>query len=176
MFVTDPVRINALQHVAVDQSRLHIPILFGFDVIHGFRTVYPVPLAMAASFSPELAMSAQHMAAKEASAAGVRWTFAPMVDIARDARWGRIMEGAGEDPYLGSRMAEAQVRGFQGSLLSNPDSIVACVKHFAGYGAADGGRDYDSSNISDGQCLGRRSAVAGVHRRSVGLWCGRRRT
>ncbi len=149
LFITDPARINRLQHVAVDQSRLHIPILFGFDVIHGFRTVYPVPLAMAASFEPELATMAQRHAAMEASAAGVRWTFAPMVDIAHDARWGRIMEGAGEDPYLGARMAEAQVRGFQGTSLSNPDSIVACVKHYAGYGAADGGRDYDSSNISD---------------------------
>lgn len=149
LFVTDPARINKLQHLAVESSRLHIPILFGFDVIHGFRTIYPVPLAMAASWSPELATTSQRMAAKEASAAGVRWTFAPMVDIAHDARWGRIMEGAGEDPYLGSRMAEAQVRGFQGTSLSNPDSIVACVKHFAGYGAADGGRDYDSSNISD---------------------------
>lgn len=149
LFVTDPVRINQLQHLAVETSRLHIPILFGFDVIHGFRTVYPVPLAIAASWSPQLAASSQRMAAKEASAAGVRWTFAPMVDIAHDARWGRIMEGAGEDPYLGSRMAEAQVQGFQGTSLGNPDSIVACVKHFAGYGAADGGRDYDSSNISD---------------------------
>lgn len=149
LFVTDPVRINHLQHLAVDDSRLHIPILFGFDVIHGFRTVYPVPLAMAASWDPEVATAAQRMAAREASAVGVRWTFGPMVDIARDARWGRIMEGAGEDPYLGSSMAAAQVRGFQGDKLSNPDSIVACVKHFAGYGAADGGRDYDSSNISD---------------------------
>ena len=149
LFITDPARINHLQHLAVEGSRLQIPILFGFDVIHGFRTVYPVPLAMAASWSPALATLSQHMAAKEAAAAGVRWTFAPMVDIAHDARWGRIMEGAGEDPYLGARMAEAQVRGFQGSSLSNPDSIVACVKHFAGYGAADGGRDYDSSNISE---------------------------
>ena len=143
LFVTDPARINHLQHLAMESSRLHIPILFGFDVIHGFRTVYPVPLAMAASWDPQLATMAQRMAAREASAVGVRWTFAPMVDIARDARWGRIMEGAGEDPFLGSRMAEAQVRGFQGDKLSNPDSIAACVKHFAGYGAADGGRDYD---------------------------------
>ncbi len=149
LFVTDPARIDHLQHVAVEQTRLHIPILFGFDVIHGFRTVYPVPLAMAASWDPEVPAKVQRMAAREASAAGVRWTFAPMVDIARDARWGRMMEGAGEDPFLGSRMAEAQVRGFQGTALSNPDSIVACVKHYAGYGAADGGRDYDSSNISD---------------------------
>lgn len=149
LFVTDPARINHLQHIAVEQSRLHIPILFGFDVIHGFRTVYPVPLAMAASWDPDLEEKSQHMAAREAAAVGVRWTFAPMVDIARDARWGRVMEGAGEDPFLGSRMAEAQVRGFQGRSLSAPDSIAACVKHFAGYGAGVGGRDYDSSDISD---------------------------
>jgi beta-glucosidase len=149
LFVTDAARIDHLQHLAVEQSRLHIPILFGFDVIHGFRTVYPVPLAMAASWDPELEERSQHMAAREAAAVGVRWTFAPMVDIARDARWGRIMEGAGEDPFLGSQMAAAQVKGFQGASLSAPDSIAACVKHFAGYGAAVGGRDYDSSDISD---------------------------
>lgn len=149
LFITDPVRINKLQHIAVEKSRLHIPILFGFDVIHGFRTVYPVPLAMAASWDPKAVEKGQRMAAREASAAGVKWTFAPMVDIARDARWGRIMEGAGEDPYLGARIAEAQVHGFQGSSLSNADSIVACVKHLAGYGAAVGGRDYDSSDISE---------------------------
>lgn len=149
LFVTDPAQIDHLQHLAVENSRLHIPVLFGFDVIHGFRTVYPVPLAMAATWSPEAMATSQHMAAREAAAIGIRWTFAPMVDVARDARWGRIMEGAGEDPYLGSRMAEAQVRGFQGSSLRNPDSILACVKHFAGYGAADGGRDYDSVEISD---------------------------
>lgn len=151
LFVTDPVRINHLQHLAVERSRLHIPILFGFDVVHGFGTVYPVPLAMAASWEPQVVEKSQRMAAREASAVGIRWTFAPMVDIARDARWGRVMEGAGEDPFLGSRMAEAQVRGFQGSSLSNPDSVVSCVKHFAGYGAADGGRDYDSSEISDSE-------------------------
>jgi beta-glucosidase len=149
LFVTDPVRINHLQHLAVENSRLHIPILFGFDVIHGFRTVYPVPLAMAASWDPQVVEKSQHMAAREAAAVGIRWTFAPMVDIARDARWGRVMEGSGEDPFLGSRIAEAQVRGFQGKTLMNPDSLVACVKHFAGYGAAAGGRDYDSSDISD---------------------------
>jgi beta-glucosidase len=149
LFLTDAVRIDHLQHLAVEQSRLHIPILFGFDVVHGFRTVYPVPLAMAASWDPDLEERSQRLAAREASAVGVRWTFAPMVDIARDARWGRIMEGAGEDPFLGSRMAEAQVRGFQGSSLSASDSIAACVKHFAGYGAGVGGRDYDSSDISD---------------------------
>jgi beta-glucosidase len=151
LFVTNPVEINRLQHIAVDQTRLHIPLIFGFDVIHGFSTIYPVPLALAASWDPSQAEQAQRMAAKEASAVGIKWTFAPMVDIARDPRWGRIMEGAGEDPYLGSRMAEAEVRGFQGDTLGDSDRILASVKHFAGYGAADGGRDYDSSNISDEQ-------------------------
>ena len=151
LFVRDPKEIDRLQHLAMEKSRLHIPLLFGFDVVHGYRTVYPVPLALAASWDPATAEKAQRMAAREASSVGIRWTFAPMVDIARDPRWGRIMEGAGEDPYLGSRMAEAQVRGFQGSSLSEPDSILACVKHFAGYGAAVGGRDYDSSDISDEQ-------------------------
>ncbi len=151
LFVTDPVKINQLQHLAVEQGRLHIPLLFGFDVIHGFRTIYPVPLAMSASWDPSVAQKAQSMAAKEARAAGIQWTFAPMVDIARDPRWGRILEGAGEDPYLGSRMAEAQVRGFQGKSLADPGQIMACVKHFAGYGAALGGRDYEEANISDEQ-------------------------
>ncbi len=151
LFVRDPAEINRLQHLAMEKSRLHIPLLFGFDVIHGYRTIYPVPLALAASWDPATAERAQRMAAREASAVGIRWTFAPMVDIARDPRWGRIMEGAGEDPYLGSRMAEAQVRGFQGDKLSDADSILACVKHFAGYGAAVGGRDYDSSDLSEEQ-------------------------
>src|ERR1700677_361673 len=151
LFVTNPVEINRLQHIAVDQTRLHIPLIFGFDVIHGFRTIYPVPLALAASWDPAQAEEAQRMAAKEASAVGIRWTFAPMVDIARDPRWGRIMEGAGEDPYLGSRMAAAQVRGFQGETIGGDEHILASVKHFAGYGAAEGGRDYDSSNIPDEQ-------------------------
>ena len=126
LFLTDPVEINRLQHLAVEQTRLHIPLLFGFDVIHGFRTIYPVPLALAASWDPAEAEHVQSMAAREASSVGIRWTFAPMVDIARDPRWGRIMEGAGEDPYLGSRMAEAQVRGFQGAALDDADHILAC--------------------------------------------------
>ena len=149
LFVRDPQEINRLQHIAVEETRLHIPLLFGFDVVHGYRTIYPIPLALAASWDPSLEQSVQHMAAREAAAVGIRWTFAPMVDIARDARWGRIMEGAGEDPYLGQRMAEAQVHGFQGSALSAPDSILACVKHFAAYGAAAGGRDYDEVDVSD---------------------------
>jgi beta-glucosidase len=149
LFLTDAKEINRLQHLAVEKGRLNIPLIFGFDVIHGFRTIYPVPLALAASWDPAQAEEAQRMAAKEASAVGINWTFAPMVDIARDPRWGRIMEGAGEDPYLGSRMAEAQVRGFQGDEIGSPDHILTSVKHFAGYGAADGGRDYDSSYISE---------------------------
>ncbi len=148
LWLTDVKEINRLQHIAVEKSRLHIPILFGFDVIHGYRTVFPVPLAMASSWDPSVEERAQKLAAEDARAAGIEWTFTPMVDIARDARWGRIVEGAGEDPYLGSAMARAQVRGFQGTTIG-PNSVLACVKHFAGYGAADGGRDYDSSYIPE---------------------------
>jgi beta-glucosidase len=151
LFMTEPAQINRLQHAAVDGSRLHIPLLFGLDVIHGFRTVFPVPIGMAASWDPSLVEKAQSIAAEEARSAGVHWTFAPMLDIARDPRWGRIIEGAGEDPYLGSAMAAAQVRGFQGPYLGAPGHIIACAKHFAGYGAAEGGRDYDGSDISDDQ-------------------------
>ncbi len=151
LFVKDPMRINQLQHIAVEESRLHIPLIYGFDVIHGLRTIYPIPLALAASWDPAQAERAQSMASREASAIGINWTFAPMLDIARDPRWGRMMEGAGEDPYLGSRMAEAQVRGFQGARLGDPNHILACIKHFAGYGAALGGRDYEEANISDEQ-------------------------
>jgi beta-glucosidase len=151
LFVTDPIEINRLQHLAVDNSRLHIPLIFGFDVIHGFRTIFPVPLAMAASWDPSLATSAQTIAAKEARSVGIDWAFAPMVDIARDPRWGRIVEGAGEDPYLGSAFAAAQVKGFQGDYIGSPDHVLACVKHFGGYGAAEAGRDYDASYISETQ-------------------------
>jgi beta-glucosidase len=151
LFMTDPALINRLQHAAVDGSRLHIPLLFGLDVIHGFRTIFPVPIGMAASWDPSMVEKAQSVAAEEARAAGVHWTFGPMLDIARDPRWGRIIEGAGEDPYLGSAMAVAQVRGFQGPYLGAPNHIVACAKHFAGYGAAEGGRDYDAVDISDDQ-------------------------
>jgi beta-glucosidase len=140
--------INRLQHIAVEKSRLHIPILFAYDVIHGYRTVFPIPLAMAASWDPGVEEAAQRYAGQDARAAGILWTFTPMVDIARDSRWGRIVEGAGEDPYLGAAMARAQVRGFQGETLG-PDSVLACVKHFAGYGAAEGGRDYDSSYVPE---------------------------
>jgi len=131
----------ALQRQAVEESRLGIPLLFALDVIHGFRTIFPVPLAEAATFDPKLAEQTARVAALEASAAGLHWTFAPMVDIARDARWGRIVEGSGEDPYLGSLMAVARVRGFQGQNLRDASTIVATAKHFVAYGAAEGGRD-----------------------------------
>jgi beta-glucosidase len=147
--VADPKTANALQHIAVEKSRLHIPLLYGFDVIHGFQTVFPVPLALASSFDPQMVQAAARVAAEEASSVGIRWTFSPMVDIARDARWGRIVEGAGESPFLGAAMARAYVRGYQGSSLSNPDSIAACVKHFAAYGAAIAGRDYNAVDMSD---------------------------
>jgi beta-glucosidase len=144
-------RTNELQRVAVEESRLKVPLLFGFDVIHGYRTIFPVPLGEAASWDPATVERAAAVAAGEAAASGVRWTFAPMVDIARDPRWGRIVEGAGEDPYLGSVMARARVQGFQGRDYSAPDKVVACAKHWVGYGAAEGGRDYDSTDISEGR-------------------------
>ena len=147
--VTNAQAVNAFQHVAVEKSRLHIPLLFGLDVIHGFRTEFPIPLGLASTWNPALVESAARVAAQEASASGVRWTFSPMVDIARDARWGRMAEGAGEDPFLGSAMAAAYVRGYQGSRLDAADSIAACAKHFVGYGAAEGGRDYNSTEISE---------------------------
>ena len=149
LWLSDPVSINRLQHIAVEQTRLHIPLLFGLDVIHGFKTVFPIPIAMAASWDPLLVQHAQSVAAKETRAAGINWTFAPMVDIARDVRWGRLIEGAGEDPYLGAAIARAQVIGLQGAELGGPDSVLACAKHFAGYGAADAGRDYESAYVPD---------------------------
>jgi len=154
LFVTDPAEINRLQRLAVDGNRLGIPALFGFDVIHGLRTILPVPIAMAASWDPEMIERGQSVAAREARAVGIHWTFAPMVDIARDPRWGRIVEGAGEDPYLGAAVAVAQVRGFQGGAPGAPgasERIIAGPKHFAGYGAALGGRDYDEVNLSDSE-------------------------
>jgi beta-glucosidase len=149
LFVTDPEQVNHYQHIAIEKSRLHIPLIFGFDVIHGFRTIFPVPIAMAASWDPAAVTRAQTVAAKEARSVGIDWAFAPMLDIARDPRWGRIVEGAGEDPYLGSAIAAAQVRGFQGGYIGAPDHILACMKHFAGYGAAIGGRDYDEAYLPE---------------------------
>ena len=147
--VIDTPLLNEYQRIAVEKSRLHIPLLFGLDVIHGFRTEFPIPLGMASTWDPTLVEKASHVAALEASAIGIRWTFSPMVDIARDARWGRMAEGAGEDPYLGSAMAAAYVQGYQGTHLDAPDTMAACAKHFVGYGAAEGGRDYNSTEISE---------------------------
>src|SRR5271156_864860 len=147
LFLTDYKEINRLQKIAMTETRLHIPLLFGFDIIHGFDTEFPVPLATAASWDPAIAEQAQAIAAEEAGHAGLRWSFAPMLDIARDPRWGRISEGAGEDPFLGAAMARAQVLGFQGTPQS-PRPFMATLKHFAGYGAAEGGRDYDAVYLS----------------------------
>ncbi len=151
LWLNDAKRFNELQRVAVQESRLRIPLLFALDVIHGYRTIFPVPLAMAASWDPAVPERAQTIAAREARAVGLHWTFGPMVDIARDARWGRIVEGAGEDPFRGAAMAAAQVRGFQGPRLGAPEHVVACAKHFAGYGAAEGGRDYDPVYLPESQ-------------------------
>src|SRR6266849_9367011 len=129
------------QHIAVTESRLRIPLIFGHDVIHGYRTIFPIPLGEAASWDPEAVDAAARVAAREAAAAGLHWTFAPMVDIARDPRWGRIAEGSGEDPYLGSAMAAARVRGFQ-------QNILATAKHFAAYGGAEAGREYNIVDVS----------------------------
>jgi len=141
--------LNELQHAAVDGSRLKIPLLFAFDVIHGYRTVFPIPLGEAASWDPAAAERSAAIAAAEAKAVGLHWTFAPMVDIARDARWGRIAEGAGEDPFLGAAMARARVRGFQGDDYSQPDRVIACAKHWVAYGAAEAGRDYNTTDLSE---------------------------
>lgn len=142
-------KTTAFQKAAVEKSRLHIPILFGADIIHGFRTIYPVPLGLAASFDPTLVERVSQLSAKEATTAGVRWFYSPMVDISRDARWGRSTEGAGEDPYLGSVIARAYIRGYQGKDLSNPEAVAASVKHFAAYGAAEAGREYYTTDMSE---------------------------
>ncbi|MDE6046012.1 MAG: glycoside hydrolase family 3 C-terminal domain-containing protein, partial [Alistipes sp.] len=145
----DAEEINAVQRAAVEESRLHIPILVGRDVIHGFRTIFPIPLGLAATFDPLLVEEGARAAAVEATATGVRWTFSPMLDVARDPRWGRVAEGSGEDPYLDARMGAAMVRGYQGDDYADPTSMAACIKHFVGYGAAEGGRDYNSTMISE---------------------------
>lgn len=147
--ITGAAETNALQKLAIEKSRLHIPLVFALDVIHGYRTIFPVPLAMASTWDPSLVKRASRVAAKEATEEGVRWTYSPMVDVAHDARWGRIVEGAGEDPYLGSAMAAAYVQGYQGSHLGDPHSLLACVKHFVGYGAAEAGKDYNAVELSD---------------------------
>ncbi|WP_026320255.1 beta-glucosidase BglX [Phocaeicola barnesiae] len=145
----DPARINALQRAAVQESRLGIPLLIARDVIHGYKTIFPIPLGQAASFDPQVAEDGARVAAIEASSVGIRWTFAPMIDIARDPRWGRIAEGCGEDTYLTTVMGAAMVKGYQGDSLNDPTSIAACPKHFVGYGATEGGRDYNSTFIPE---------------------------
>ena len=147
--VTGGARIRLYQQAAVEKSRLHIPLLFGADVIHGYRTIYPVPLGLAASFDPALVTSLSRMAAEEASTAGIRWFYSPMVDISRDARWGRSAEGAGEDAYLGAALARAYIHGYQGDTLDKSDSVAASVKHFAAYGAAEAGREYNTTDMSE---------------------------
>jgi beta-glucosidase len=147
--VVGAAKTNRYQHIAMETSPLHIPLLFGYDVIHGDRTIFPVPLALAASFDPGLVEKVAHLAAGESTADGVRWVFSPMVDIARDARWGRITEGAGEDTFLGSALARAYVRGYQGGDLAAPDAVAACVKHFAAYGAPNAGREYNTVDMSE---------------------------
>src|SRR5215212_6320036 len=148
LFVTNPAEINRLQRLAVEGNRLGIPVLFGFDVIHGLRTIFPVPIAMAASWDPETIERGQAVAARETRAVGIHWAFAPMVDIARDPRWGRVIEGAGEDTFFGSQVAAARVRGFQGTDFSANNRVMATAKHWVGYGAALGGRDYNTTDIS----------------------------
>jgi beta-glucosidase len=146
--IETPMLRNKIQHVAIEQSRLGIPLILGHDVIHGFRTAFPIPLAEACAWEPGLFERTQTIAAREAAAGGIDWAFAPMVDLARDPRWGRIAEGFGEDPYLGSLYAAADVRGFQGTNVADPDRVVACMKHYFGYGATEGGRDYNTTEIS----------------------------
>ena len=146
----DPVKVNEFQRISVEESRLGIPLLVARDVIHGFHTVFPIPLGLAATFDPALVEDGARIAALEATAQGVRWTFSPMLDIARDPRWGRIAEGSGEDTYLDARMAEAMVYGYQGR-QTDTTSMAACIKHFVGYGAAEGGRDYNSTYLTERQ-------------------------
>ena len=147
--ITTAREANAFQRVAMEKSRLQIPLVFGLDVIHGYRTEFPIPLGLAATWEPEIVQRAARVAAREASASGVRWAFSPMLDIARDARWGRMTESFGEDPYMDSEMWSAYVLVYQGELLNAPDSVAACPKHYVGYGAAEGGRDYNSVEISE---------------------------
>ena len=147
--LTDPVKINHLQHVAVEQSRLHIPILFAYDTIHGYRTVFPIPLATASSFDPQVAYDDARFGARETAAVGIKQVYSPMVDVSHEPRWGRIAEGNGEDPYVGSVMAAARVKGDQGRNYSAPDKVVASVKHLAAYGQPEGGRDYNTTDMSE---------------------------
>src|SRR6478752_788254 len=146
--LVDPAKINHLQHVAVDQSRLHIPILFAYDTIHGYRTVFPIPLGEASSFDPGVAATDDRFGARESAAVGIKQIYSPMVDVSHEPRWGRISEAGGEDPYLNSVYAAARVKAAQGKDYSKPDKVVASVKHFAAYGQPEGGRDYNTTDMS----------------------------
>jgi beta-glucosidase len=147
--IENPVMRNKLQHIVIEKSRLGVPLIFGHDSIHGFRTVFPIPLAQSCAFDPELIEQTQRISARESAAAGIDWVFAPMVDLARDPRWGRVAEGFGEDPWLDSMDAMASVRGFQGDKIADTNQVVACLKHYVGYSAAEGGRDYNTTEISE---------------------------
>lgn len=147
--MVNPEEINKIQKIAVEESRLGIPILVARDVIHGYKTIFPIPLGQAATFNPEIVEQGARVAAIEASADGIRWTFAPMIDVSRDPRWGRIAESCGEDPYLNAVMGTAMIKGYQGDSLNDPTAIAACAKHFVAYGAAEGGRDYNSTFIPE---------------------------
>lgn len=147
--VTNPKEINKIQKIAIEESRLGIPILVARDVIHGYKTIFPIPLGQAATFNPEIVEQGARVAAIEASADGIRWTFSPMIDVSRDPRWGRIAESCGEDPYLNAVMGTAMIKGYQGDSLNDPTAIAACAKHFVAYGAAEGGRDYNSTFIPE---------------------------
>src|SRR6478735_8007164 len=147
--LVDAEKINHFQHIAVEQSRLHIPILFAYDTIHGYRTIFPVPLGAASSFDPAVARADASVGAKESAIQGLKQVYSPMVDVSHEPRWGRIVEGAGEDPYLGSVFAAARVKGTQGNDYSARNKVVASVKHYVGYGAAEGGRDYNTTDMSE---------------------------
>ena len=153
----DPAATQKAQEIAVKESRLGIPLLIGLDVIHGYKTVFPIPLAISCSWNPELIRKSARIAAEEASAFGINWFYSPMVDIARDARWGRIAEGSGEDPWWGSEIAKAMVKGYQGDDLSAPNTVMACVKHYALYGASEAGRDYNTVDMSHRRFPARRT-------------------
>src|SRR4051812_44742830 len=147
--LTNPQKINDYQHIAVDQSRLHIPILFAYDTIHGYRTIFPIPLGTASSFDPSVAQTDATIGARESATVGLKQIYSPMVDVSHEARWGRISEGGGEDPYLGSAMAAARVKGAQGRDYAAGDKVVTSVKHYAAYGQPEGGRDYNTTDMSE---------------------------
>src|SRR3954471_18146866 len=146
--INGPDKIRQAQDIAVKNSRLHIPLFFGLDVIHGHRTIFPIPLGLSCSWDIPMIEQSARIAATEATADGLNWVYSPMVDIARDPRWGRVAEGSGEDPYLGSKIAAAMIRGYQGTDLSKDNTVLACVKHYALYGAAEAGRDYNTTDMS----------------------------